>query len=197
MVAVIVALAAVFLRPAGIHKPRAQRIKCVNNLKNVGLAFRIFATDNGDKFPGEILTSNITDLSSIRIEQIYGFLTNELSTPKILYCPADNGRTPAESFTNFTAKNNISYFASLTSSEKRPQSFLAGDRTILVDGKPAPRLLSLSTNVLLSWSEEMHDGQGDIAMGDGSVQQMSSSRLKSSVPEAPHPSITDYLVFPH
>jgi type II secretory pathway pseudopilin PulG len=195
MVAVIVALAAVFLRPAG-RPPRAQRIECFNNLKNVGLAFRIFATDNGDKFPGVILTSNVTDLASIRIEQVYAYLTNELSTPKILYCPADNERTPAESFTNFTAKN-ISYFASLTSHETRPQSFLAGDRSILVDGKSAPRLLSLSTNAALSWSKEIHEGQGDIAMGDGSVQQMSSSRLKSSLRDALDPPITDYLVFPH
>lgn len=196
MVAVIVALAAVFLRPAGRHRPNSHRITCVSNLKNVGLAFRIFATDNGDKFPGAILTSNAIDLSSIRIEQVYAFLTNEISTPKLLYCPADKERTPLESFTNFNAKN-ISYFASLTADETRPQSFLAGDRNILVDGKPAPRLLSLSTNALLSWSKEMHDGQGEIAMGDGSVQQMSSTRLKSSVPDALDASFTDYLVFPH
>jgi prepilin-type N-terminal cleavage/methylation domain-containing protein len=195
VIVVIVVLAGMFVGPAheGAHP---QRIKCVNNLKNVGLAFRIFATDNGDRFPGDILTSNVTDLASIRIEQIYGYLSNELSTPKILYCPADTGRRPAESFTNFTAKN-ISYFASLTADEPRPQSFLAGDRSILVDGKPAPRLLILSTNAALSWSKEMHDGQGDIVMGDGSVQQMSSSRLKSSLPDALDRSTTDYLVFPH
>ena len=32
-------------------KAKADRIKCVNNLKNVGLSFRIFATDNGDRYP--------------------------------------------------------------------------------------------------------------------------------------------------
>src|SRR6185436_677910 len=108
VIALIAILAAMLLPALAKAKARAQRIKCVNNLKNVGLAFRIFATDNGDKFPGEILTSNVTDLATIRIEQVYGYLSNELSTPRILYCPADKGRTPAESFTNFTAKNNIS-----------------------------------------------------------------------------------------
>lgn len=29
----------------------AKQINCVNNLKNVGLSFRIFATDHGDKWP--------------------------------------------------------------------------------------------------------------------------------------------------
>ena len=195
MVAVILVLAAVFIRPAG-KPPRGQRIKCVNNLKNVGLAFRIFATDNGDRFPGNLLASNVTDLASITVEQVFGFLTNELSTPKILYCPKDTERKPAESFTNFSAKN-ISYFASLTSQETRPQSLLAGDRNILVDGKLAPRLLSLTTNAVLSWSKDMHNEQGDIAMGDGSVQQMSSSRLQQSLRDALDGVTNDYLIFPH
>lgn len=29
----------------------AKQINCVNNRKNVGLSFRIFATDHGDKWP--------------------------------------------------------------------------------------------------------------------------------------------------
>ena len=70
IVAVVLALAAVFIRPAGKAPGRAQRIKCVNNPKNVGLAFCIFVTDNNDKFPGALLTSNLTDFSAINI----GFL---------------------------------------------------------------------------------------------------------------------------
>ncbi len=56
---------------------RAARIKCVNNLKNVGLAARIWATENGDKtqLPKDYLT-----------------MKSELSTPKILVCPADPAR---------------------------------------------------------------------------------------------------------
>jgi tetrahydromethanopterin S-methyltransferase subunit F len=59
-------------------RQKAERIKCVNNLKNVGLAARIWATDNGDKLPKDFLT-----------------MTNELSTPKILICPSDPARTQA------------------------------------------------------------------------------------------------------
>ena len=32
-------------------KAKAQKIKCASNLKNVGLGFRIFATDNGGPLP--------------------------------------------------------------------------------------------------------------------------------------------------
>src|ERR1051326_1021555 len=35
-------------------RAKARRIKCVNNLKNVGLAYRIYANDSGGRFPWQI-----------------------------------------------------------------------------------------------------------------------------------------------
>lgn len=182
-------------------KAKATRIKCVSNLKNVGLAFRIFATDNNDRFPGAILASNSVDLASIAVLDIYLALTNELSTPKILYCPDDKKRKPAESFRDVSFKS-ISYFASIQAGEPfrqsfsadNPQSFLAGDRNMLVNGIPWQGLLALSTNVTVSWSHEMHDGQGNVVMGDGSVLQMSTARLKGSLHDLG--AETNYIVFP-
>jgi hypothetical protein len=57
-------------------RQRAERIKCVNNLKNVGLAARIWAHNADKNYPKDFLT-----------------MTNELSTPKILLCPSDPART--------------------------------------------------------------------------------------------------------
>jgi prepilin-type processing-associated H-X9-DG protein len=190
----IVVLVIGMIVPAGRQKGKAGRIKCVNNLKNVGLAFRIFATDNNDRFPGAILATNGVDLASINIQKLFGALSNELSTPKILYCPEDKQRKPAESFQDFTSEN-VSYFGSLSPDESRPQSLLAGDRNILADGKLASRLLPLSTNVVLSWSKDIHNQQGNVALGDGSVHQMSSSELQQSVRNGVNDA-TNYLVFP-
>lgn len=56
---------------------QAERIQCVNNLKQVGLAMRIWAGDNNDKYPTSLVV-----------------MSNELSTPKILICPSDTARQP-------------------------------------------------------------------------------------------------------
>ena len=56
-------------------KQRAERIQCVNNLKQVGLAMRVWAGDNGEKYPTSLVV-----------------MSNELSTVKILICPSDTAR---------------------------------------------------------------------------------------------------------
>jgi len=49
---VIIGLLAVMLLPAlGKAKTRANRIKCVSNIKQVGGAYKAFANDNSDRYP--------------------------------------------------------------------------------------------------------------------------------------------------
>jgi hypothetical protein len=158
------------------------RIKCVNNLKNVGLAYRIYATDDNDRFPWEIPDQkgaiHINYLSDpteyIRI------LSNELSTPKIVVCPQDD-RKEATNWINFS-RTNISYFISPDASESLPQSFLAGDRNITnINGRLLPGLRALSANHLAGWDDTIHKSQGNACMGDGSVQQLSAARLRDQL----------------
>src|SRR5687768_7284049 len=67
MIAVIVIMAiviAVVFPRRNTTQEKARRIKCVGNLKNVGLAHRIFATDNGDLFPWERNRANTQVLTN-------------------------------------------------------------------------------------------------------------------------------------
>src|SRR5262245_17456426 len=71
-------------------RAKAEAVACINNLKQIGLAARVWATDN-TVFPPNWLA-----------------MSNELATPKILVCPGDKGRTPARNWAEFTAAN-VSY----------------------------------------------------------------------------------------
>jgi prepilin-type processing-associated H-X9-DG protein len=199
MLGVIAVLAGILLpaisRPKG--QPKAPIIKCVNNLKNVGLAFRIFATDNNDHFPPSVMMSNGVGLTSIELLRIFGYLSNELSTPKLLHCPSDTKRETASDRINFDTMTlkNISYFTSLSADEKFPQVILGGDRNLTTNGvELRTGLFALRTNSQAGWSKRIHNGRGNLVMSDGSVQQASSNRLKEVVMDQGIE--TNYLVIP-
>ncbi|HUS36419.1 MAG TPA: prepilin-type N-terminal cleavage/methylation domain-containing protein [Verrucomicrobiae bacterium] len=187
VLAILIILIGMIMPPVHHQRPAAYRIKCVNNLKNVGLAFRIYATDNNDRYPWELPDSNDATnrnriLYSADPTTYILAVTNELSIPKIVKCPADI-RTEATNWTQFT-RENMSYFISPDSTETFPQSFLAGDRSITnKNGRLPPGLHDLSTTdvAAVGWDETIHKNQGNACMGDGSVQQLSAARLREQL----------------
>jgi hypothetical protein len=104
-------LAGMLLPALAKAKDKAQSIKCINNMKNIGLAFRIFATDHEDRFP----FSPATNQAGVQLEavatdsvSIFQALSNELGTPALLVCPGDTSKHPATSMATLTPAN-ISY----------------------------------------------------------------------------------------
>lgn len=108
LVAVCAILALVFMPSLAKTRPRAHRIVCVNNLKHVALASRIYAVDHGDRFP-YAAQSNQVNLATLTAAAYYTWITNELTTPKILVCPTDGTRREAAAWTNLHSKN-LSYY---------------------------------------------------------------------------------------
>src|ERR1700722_5091028 len=203
-VVVVVLLVFIIPRPNRSHS-NAPRITCVNNLKEIGLAYLVWANDHNDRFPASDSASDggwIESLTSadqgFRCWTNYAIMANELGqVPKLLICPADK-RKPANTWPNF-ANTNLSYFVGVSADEKHPQSQLAGDRNLGAGTKSDRNFgfspesgqgndVAIQTNSQdgpVSWSLKMHsrgnsDGAGNIMLADGSAQQVTSVNFRAN-----------------
>src|SRR5581483_12207732 len=98
-------------------------------------------------------------------------------TPLILVCPADTNRTYATNFSSDFNNSKVSYFIGLDAAETNAATFLAGDRNISNGTPPRNGILELMTNQPASWTKNIHDGGGNIAFADGSVQSFPASQM--------------------
>ncbi len=91
LLAIVAILAGMLLPALAKAKSRAQTIMCQNNLKQLGLAVRIYASDNHSKFPDD-----------------WRQLTNMIGAPQVLLCPGDRRHSVATDW-NTLGPANISY----------------------------------------------------------------------------------------
>jgi prepilin-type processing-associated H-X9-DG protein len=198
VVIVLFVLAAMILPMLPDRHHKSPRISCVNNLKQVGLAYRLWEGDNGDKFPMNLSVTNggTMELANGKNAWInFLVMSNQLITPKMLHCPSDTDKFAATSFSANFDNRNISYFVGLDASENDPQAILSGDDNFEINGAPVKSgLLELSTNTPIAWSAARHKFSGNILLADGSVQLLSNSGLTNWLHQAG--SFTNRLAIP-
>ncbi len=166
---IILGFVAVLLLSLTRVRGSANRLTCVNNLKQVGLAFRIYAGDYFDRYPMNISTNDKPVVDEMTpVYRYFQLISNELGTPKVVVCPSDM-RLWASNFTNF-GNGNVSYFIGLDGHKTLPKSILAGDRNITNGFAAKDGILQLTTKQKVRFTDEIHLKQGNIALGDGSVQ---------------------------
>jgi prepilin-type N-terminal cleavage/methylation domain-containing protein len=214
VIAIIAILAALLLPALAKAKEKAHRITCVNNLRQIGIGMRTWAMDFNDRYPMQVPASEggplnqsaftVSPYGAPYTYQIFGVLSNELSTPRLLLCPSDE-RTAQTNFTMvagntstgpYLANANVSFFVGKDAQDGNPQMLLVGDRNLVGQGPGGGMpnsvpgggfgnvgAVALGTNFnagtqIPAWTDKMHHGNGNVLMSDGSAQQLTGSKLR-------------------
>jgi prepilin-type N-terminal cleavage/methylation domain-containing protein len=179
VLAVFALFSVLFARAQADTKAKGHRIACVNNLREIGQAFRTWSNQRGGGFPMEYGVDKGGSREGIDREQPwlhFAALSNHLTTPKVLVCPADD-RQPAASLSNLTV-SNLSYCVGIDADGSIPFMLLSGDRNVTNGTLLAKGILDLADTRPAGWTETIHNQVGDVGLSDGSVNQVSSSALR-------------------
>jgi prepilin-type processing-associated H-X9-DG protein len=176
------------------HPHGHSRTRCAVNLKNLSLSARLWASDNGDRYPWETRLTLTNQDGSFDLVTIYKTLSNEMATPKVLACRSDSARAQTNRFEDLSV-TNLSYFANLSSSDSRPGAMIFGDRNVMVNGtRAASGSHNMRITDRLTWDRDIHKGEGNVAFVDGSLQMTRKEVL--SLNYRTNQPATNLLVFP-
>lgn len=170
VIAIISILVGLLLPVLAKAKRQAERAQCINHLRQMGIAFHLFANEHQNRFPMQTSTNeggsfeylpNPSPLLPTRSHLHLASLARELQTPKLLICPGDKNRLAATNFTRLK-ETNVSYFV-FNATPMMPTRLLGTDRNLVSTqgAEPGGRL---------EWTSELHK-PGNALFADGHVEQ--------------------------
>ena len=192
VIAIIAILASLLLPALARAKSKAKRTECINNLRQIGIGLRLWANDNDSKFPWVVPVED-GGSSNPPPEWVDHFraCSNELTTPKVLTCPADKVKIKGEDWSIIAGGENVSYFAGLSAEEAQPMSLLSGDANINSGGGNGVEVSFTSANgdsIDASFDPYTLHGEGGgggsggmILLTDGSVNFLKTPELREYI----------------
>lgn len=185
VVTVLFLLAMLLIPNLAESRKRAERITCNNHLKQLGTAFKIWGARDGGLYPMSVSTNKGGTLEYVATGEVYRHfpvMSDAMgASALVLVCPSDK-RQGAKDFGPGFSNTNISYFLGVDArGDDTPQMLLAGDRNI-TNGVPLKNgFLELSANHSAGWTHEVHNGQGNVLLSDGSVQGWNTLGLRKGI----------------
>jgi len=190
---VLAVLAMMWLQTLQEQRARSARIKCVGNLKNLALTYKVFANDNDDKFPFAT-TNALAGGNDHTLWLHFQAMSNECGSAKILMCPADRERlnniksdfSPGPLGLASAGNAALGYGASLDADETLPNAILAIDRNLVTNAMNlfGKVFIATAAGPPPEWDTRQHKLRGNLALADGSVQQVTPSGLAALVRDA-------------
>jgi len=181
---------------------RSNQTSCLNNLRQIGVAFQAWGNDHDDRRPWVVSygpplneggTANHPLRNNIYIQ--YSCLSNYMA-PQLLIDPAETNRSrriasnwgvsPDGGFLNPGFANNaVSYILGLHGTMLEANEILSGDRNLQF-GSPAACSYGIvpvqnleSGQFFRGWTNGVHGISGNVLISDGHVEYSSQSRLKA------------------
>jgi prepilin-type N-terminal cleavage/methylation domain-containing protein len=189
VIAIIAILAALLLPVLAKAKGKAKDIYCVNNLKQIDLGLRVWAGDQGDKYPWQIDTNAGGSLNSADWTDNFRVASAQLVNWKLLTCPADTAKLAkpaAKSWTTLRGDVNISYFVGIgtnTSVQNKTIVVLLGDANVTGGGGGLDAFWNsfMGSSIDAAWDSSLHGQKGNIGTLDGSARVIKTPDLRENI----------------
>ena len=185
VIAIIAILAGLLLPALSGAKNQGLDTSCINNLRQLGLGVRLWADDQGDKYPWNVPVVNggAQGAEATDWTDYLRACSNQVVNTKILLCPRDLKKTAASSWTVMEGNLNISYLIGLSFPQARTQDIIVGDYNVIGGGGglDATWNVFMGSSIDVAWDMNLHVLKGHLAMGDGSVAITKTPDLREMI----------------
>jgi prepilin-type N-terminal cleavage/methylation domain-containing protein len=199
VIAIIGILASMLLPALARAKAKAARVKCVNNLAQMGKALIGFSHDNDQRLPWQLTPRQVGNHFGGNYKEELGSIfslaamKSELGTAKILWSPCDAEREAAnedamKGWSGYNAKTGnlisnsaISYVLIKGADTTRPSTILSATRNLSTCDLATAKWTGADENPIPDHAMAgLNKSQGQLVLADGSAKQSTDADLGPS-----------------